>query len=82
MEPAQVMDKLQGIFDKVFMEKVTVTPELCAQDVGEWDSLTHINLVVAVEKAFGIRFRTGEVANAQNVGDFVKTIIERLKVKQ
>ena len=43
----------------------------------EWDSLTHISLMVAVEKAFGVRFRVGEVENTQNVGEFANLILKR-----
>ena len=49
MTQAQVIEKLQHIFDDVFVEPVTLTPELSANDVEEWDSLTHISLMVAVE---------------------------------
>jgi acyl carrier protein len=47
--------------------------------VEEWTSLTHISLLVAVEKAFGIRFRVGEVEKARNVGEFANIIVDRLK---
>ena len=54
-----------------------LTPNLSAKDVAEWDSLTHISLMVAVEKAFGVRFRVGEVETTQNVGEFSDLIIKR-----
>ena len=73
-----VLARLQSIFDGIFLDDVVVTPELSANDVEEWDSLLHISLVVAVEEAFGIRFRVGEVEATRNVGDFVDLILQRM----
>lgn len=78
MEQAQVIEKLQTIFDEVFLEEVLVTPKLTASEVEEWDSLTHISLVLAVEKAFKVRFRVGEVEATKNVGDLADIIRKRL----
>ena len=77
----QVLERLQSIFDDIFLDDVVVTPELSAKDVEEWDSLLHISLVVAVEESFGIRFRVGEVEAAQNVNDFADLIIKRLNTQ-
>lgn len=73
----EVLARLQSIFDDIFLDEVVVTPELSAHDVEEWDSLLHISLVVAVEEAFGIRFRVGEVEATKNVGDFADLIMKR-----
>jgi acyl carrier protein len=81
MTQAQVIEKLQHIFDDVFVEPVTLTPELSANDVEEWDSLTHISLMVAVEKAFNVRFRVGEVEAAENIGQLAALIASRLNGK-
>jgi acyl carrier protein len=81
MNQAEVIAKLQTVFDAVFVEPVTVTPELSADDVEEWDSLLHVSLIVAVEKAFGIRFRVGEVELAKNVGDLATLIVQRLPAR-
>ena len=77
MNQAEVIAQLQTIFDTVFLEPVILTPQISAQDVPEWDSLTHISLMVAVEKSFGVRFRVGEVENTKNVGDFADLILKR-----
>jgi acyl carrier protein len=74
----QVLDKLQTVFDEIFIEPPTLTSELTAQDVPEWDSLLHISLVLAVEKAFAVRFRVGEVESARNVGEFAGLIARRM----
>jgi len=79
MNQSEVLARLQTIFDDIFIETVKVTPELTAKDVEEWTSLVHISLVVSVEKAFGVRFRVGEVEKTKNTGEFADLIIQRLK---
>lgn len=74
----EILGRLQGVFDMVFLEPVTVTAELNAGEVEEWDSLTQISLVVAVEKEFSVRFHTGEVEMTRNVGEFADLILKRL----
>jgi len=78
MNQTEVIAKLQTIFDDIFLEPVLLTPKVSAKDVPEWDSLTHISLLLAVEKAFAIRFRVGEVENARNVGEFADLIAKRV----
>lgn len=78
MQQQEVISKLQEVFDETFLEQVTVTPELSASDVPEWDSLTHVSLILAVEEAFGIKFRVGEVEATKNVGDLANLILKRL----
>ena len=77
MTKDEIYQQLQGIFDNVFMEEVKLTPELAAKDVEEWDSLSHVSLVLAIEEKFKIRFRVGEVESAKNVGDLVNLIALR-----
>ncbi len=79
MNQSEVIAKLQEIFDDIFVEPVKLTPTLSAKDVPEWDSLTHISLLLAVEKAFGIRFRVGEVEAVKNVGEFADLIAKRIE---
>ena len=77
MTQADVIAKLQTIFDSVFLEPVHLTPILSAKDVPEWDSLTHISLLLAIEKGFGIRFHVGEVEGTRNVGELADLIAKR-----
>ena len=79
MNQPEVISQLQTIFDTVFLEPVVVTPALSARDLPEWDSLTHISLMVSVEKVFGVRFRVGEVENTKNVGEFADLILKRIQ---
>lgn len=81
MNQAEVITKLQSIFNDVFLDAPRLTPSLSAKDVPEWDSLIHISLLLAVEKAFGIRFRVGEVEAAKNVSEFADLIVRRMTDK-
>jgi len=79
MNQADVIAKLQGVFDTVFLEPVALTPATSAKDVPEWDSLMHISLMVTVEKVFSVRFRVGEVEATRNVGEFADLILKRMQ---
>jgi acyl carrier protein len=78
MNQSDVIEKLQTVFDDIFLEPVKLTPQLSADQVPEWDSLLQISLVVAVEAAFDVRFRVGEVEGTKNVGEFADLISRRL----
>ena len=78
MTQTEVITRLQPIFDDLFMDKVELTPQLTAAEVEEWDSLIQISLLLAIEKAFNIRFRVGEVEAAKNVGEFAGLIARRV----
>jgi acyl carrier protein len=78
MQKTDIWNKLTTVFRETFDDDaLTITPETTAHDVADWDSLRHIQLLVAVEKAFGMRFNTGEVANLANVGQMVDLIAKR-----
>lgn len=79
MKQAEVLAKLQEVFDGIFLEKVTAKPELSAADVEEWDSLMQISLVIAVEQKFRVRFRVGEVEAARTLGEFADLIAKRME---
>lgn len=78
MTSADTMAKLQAVFDDIFLEPVKLARELSAKQVPEWDSLMQVSLVMAVERAFNVRFRVGEVEATRNVGDFVDLIDRRI----
>ena len=77
MNDDSIFERLQQIFDAVFMSQVVVTKTLQATEVDEWDSLTHISLILAIEDAFNIRFRVGEVEATRNIGDLVDIIARK-----
>lgn len=71
----EIYSRLTPIFHEVFdNDNIALTPELSANDVDEWDSLSHIRLIVAVEEGFGIRFNSAEIVKLENVGQFVDLI--------
>jgi acyl carrier protein len=75
MEEPEVYRRLTPIFHDVFDEdSIKVTPELSAKDVDGWDSLTHIRLILTIERAFKIKFSTSEIGKLENVGDLVELI--------
>jgi acyl carrier protein len=75
MDEAQIYSRLTEIFEDVFDEdSIKITPELSAKDVDGWDSLTHIRLILTIEKAFKIKFSTSEIGRLENVGDLVSLI--------
>jgi acyl carrier protein len=75
MDEPQIYQRLTEIFQDVFDEdSIEVTPKLSADDVDGWDSLTHIRLVLTIEKAFKIKFSTSEIVQLENVGDLVALI--------
>lgn len=71
--------RLQSIFRQVFNDAdMVLRDEMTGDDVEGWDSLAHINLIIAVEKGMGIRFATAEISkmkvHGQNVGTFIQLI--------
>ncbi len=78
MDEPQIYARLTQIFQDVFDEdEINLTPELTAKDVDGWDSLTHIRLILTVEKGFKMKFSTSEIGRLENVGDLVQLIKAR-----
>ena len=79
MSREEIYEQLNEVFQDVFDdEDITVNDNTTADDIEDWDSLEHINLIVAVEKKFGIKFNMGEVNKFKNVGEMVDTIMTRI----
>jgi acyl carrier protein len=62
---------MEDVFD---LDDLSVTSATTAEDIEEWDSLSHIRLVVAIERKFKIKFKTAEIEGLKNVGDLVDLI--------
>jgi acyl carrier protein len=78
MDEPQIYDRLTQIFHDVFdVNSITATPELSAKDVEGWDSITHVRLILTVEKTFKIKFSVSEIGKLQNVGELVALIKAR-----
>ncbi|HXS11122.1 MAG TPA: acyl carrier protein [Acidobacteriaceae bacterium] len=75
MTQQEIYPRLTKIMRDVFDDdNLVVTPELTANDVEGWDSVSHITLVVAVEQAFAIKFKSAELEKMKNVGQLVEQI--------
>jgi len=78
MDESDIYARLTDIFEDVFDEdSIKVIPSLSAKDVDGWDSLTHIRLLLTVEKAFKVKFSTSEIGKLETVGDLVTLIKAR-----
>ena len=78
MSEQEIYDRLNEVFRDVFDDdEITVNEDTTADDIEDWDSLEHINLISAVEVEFGIRFKMGEVSSMKNVGEMVEIIKTR-----
>jgi acyl carrier protein len=79
MERSEILEKLNGIFTDVLdNDDIKISETSTANDIEEWDSLTHIQLVVAIEKSFKVKFTTYEIQLWKNVGDMVNSIQAKL----
>ena len=79
MQAEEIYSELTPIFRDLFDdEALTPSPELTAAEVPEWDSFNHINLIVAVERHFRIKFQTAELESLQTVGHLVSLIQSKL----
>ncbi|MFA4853717.1 MAG: acyl carrier protein [Bacteroidales bacterium] len=75
-------EQLNAVFCRVFDDNdINITPEMTANDIDEWDSLSHVNLVVAIEKHFKIRFKSSEIMRWKNIGQMYDSIKEKLSEK-
>jgi acyl carrier protein len=80
MERSTILEQLNEIFiDAIDDEDIRLAFETTADDVEGWDSLTHIQLVVAIEKKFKIRFTSNEIQSWKNVGELIDSIESKLK---
>jgi len=80
MTHTEIHQKLTSIARDVFDDPaLQISDSTTANDVPGWDSLTHVNLIVAVEKAFGVSFTTKDAKTLVNVGSLVELIAKRLK---
>ncbi len=75
----EIYERLSKIFTEVFDEDITVTPSTTASDIEDWDSLTHITLISAIEDEFRMKFSMKEVVGMNNVGELADIVASRRK---
>ncbi len=78
MEREEMLKKITTVFiDVLDDEDIVLSESTSADDVEDWDSLTHIQLVVGVEKAFNVRFTSSEIQDWENVGEMMDCIFKK-----
>jgi acyl carrier protein len=79
MTDSDILTGLTEIFREVFDDStLVISRTTTADDIAEWDSFNHINIIVAAEKSFGVRFKTAQLEALKNVGDFIALIESQL----
>ena len=79
MDKSGILEKVNAIFiDVLDNENIILTYDTTANDVEDWDSLNNIQLLVAIEKQFRIRFTSGEFHSWINIGDMVNSISSKI----
>ncbi|MEA4911735.1 MAG: acyl carrier protein [Oscillospiraceae bacterium] len=79
MNRTEITEKVNGIFRDIFDDDaLVITDATTAADIEDWDSLEQINILVAMEKTFGIKFSVGEVEGLKNVGEMMDLIASKL----
>lgn len=77
-----LIDQLQDVFRNVFSDpSIFLNERMTADDIDGWDSLTHINLIIAIEKQFKVRFATAEISRLKEDGANVGSLLQALAVK-
>jgi acyl carrier protein len=72
-------NQVQEVFRDVFgNDELTLTDEMTADDVDGWDSLAHLNLIIAIEKRFGIKFANAEISNLKEPGKNMSSLLEAI----
>lgn len=78
MEKQEILSQVEEIFrDVLDNEEIVLADATTANDVEDWDSLTHIQLIVAIEKHFKIKFTSREILSWNNVGEMVDCILSK-----
>lgn len=78
MTREEAYERVNKVFRDIFDdETITVKDETTSADIEDWDSLEHINLIVALEEEFGMKFTMGEITGMKDVGESVDLILAR-----
>ena len=79
MSKADILTQLQSIFrDALDNDAIVLADHTTASDIEEWDSLTHIQLIVAIERHFKFKLDSREILSWSNVGEMADAILKRL----
>jgi acyl carrier protein len=79
MNQEEIMNKVKGAMTDVFeVDDIELTAATSAEDIEEWDSLSHIRLMITLERTFKIKFRNEEIAQLKDIGELVQIIEAKL----
>lgn len=79
MSREDIKERVQAIFRDIFDDaSITITDNTTSDDIEEWDSLNHINLIGAIEGEFKIKFALGELQEMKNVGVMLDLIMQKI----
>lgn len=79
MNKAAIYEKMTGVLRQVLdNDAIEAGPEMSANDVEDWDSFSHIRIVLGIEEAFGVRFATPEIAQFENLGQLADLVAEKI----
>ncbi len=79
MTEAEIYSSLNEVFSEIFLrDDIVLTPKTTAADINGWDSFRQIEIVMAAEERYNIKFQTREIDNLKNVGDLVTTIAGKI----
>ena len=77
MTREEVFERLNKVFQEVFDdETIEVNDDTTSEDIDDWDSFEHINLIVAVEEEFSIKIPMGQIVTMKNVGEMADIILQ------
>ena len=78
MQKETVLETIRNVMVDVFdLDDLSISYDTTAQDIEEWDRLSHIRLVVALEREFGVRFSNAEIEGLGNVGALVDLLVQK-----
>lgn len=79
MERREILEKLNEIFiDVMDNDNIVLSEDTTSNDIEEWDSLTHMHLVIEIQREFKVRFSSSETMKWKNVGELVESIIQKM----
>ena len=79
MDKNEIYAKITSVLrDVLENDTVEAKPEMTANDVEDWDSFSHIRIVLGVEQAFGVKFSTPEIAQFENIGQLADLVAEKI----
>lgn len=78
MDRTDIFKRVSNVFNNVLEENIEIKESYTSDDVEGWDSLTHIMLIVEIEKEFAVKFLSNEMIAWENIGEMLDCIQEKL----